>query len=99
MAMWWLRCEVLPGPFSTERIVILRARGGESTQERDFRIIVDSGLVRADEQLREDRAVAGRVRVVRGRTSVDTADVLLPAASEVGSVVAVPAARLEEAEA
>jgi len=42
---WRLRCKVLPGPFDTERVVVLR----EITHVKTLQMIVDSGLVRSDQ--------------------------------------------------
>ena len=88
---WWLRCEVLPGPFDTERVVVLH----EMTHGKTLQIIVDSGLVQSDEPPRKDRPVAGRLRVLRSAEAPGRADVLLPVPSqEFGSIIAVPEAEL-----
>jgi hypothetical protein len=88
---WWLRCEVLPGPFDTERVVVLH----EMTHGSTLQIIVDSGLVQSDEPPRQDRPVAGRVRVLRSGEVSGRANVLLPVPSqEFGSIIAVPPAEL-----
>ncbi len=42
---WWLRCKVLPGPFETERVVLLH----EMTRGSTVQLIVDSDLVQSDE--------------------------------------------------
>src|SRR5207253_4160152 len=62
---WRLRCEVLPGPFHTERVVVLR----EITHVKTLQMIVDSGLVRSadvESALAKARDVAGPLRDGRG---------------------------------
>ena len=88
---WWLRCEVLPGPFETERVVVLH----EVTCGSTLQIIVDCDLVQSDEPVRRDKPVSGRVRVLRSGEASGRANVLLPVPSlEFGSIIAVPPAEL-----
>ena len=88
---WWLRCEVLPGPFDTERVVVLH----EMTRGKTLQIIVDRELVQSDEPPSQGRPVAGRVRVLRSGDVSGQTNVLLPVPSaEFGSIIAVPAAEL-----
>jgi len=88
---WWLRCEVLPGPFETERVVVLH----EMTHGSTLQLIVDSDLVQSDGPVTHDKPVSGRVRVLRSGETPGRANVLLPVPSlEFGSIIAVPPAEL-----
>ena len=87
----WLRCEILPGPFTTELVVIVH----EVTHGKTLAIIVDRELVQADETPRAGHRVSGKVRVLRGETWEDRSNVLLPRPNEeFGSVIEVASSGL-----
>lgn len=87
METGWLRCKVLPGMFSNERLVVIEApMRGEIAW-----ILVDSALVDAVEVPHHGQAVAGRLRVQIHQHG-DSATVMLPVASqEAGRFISVPA--------
>ncbi len=82
----WLRCKVLPGMFSNERLVVIEAPlRGEIAW-----ILVDSALVEAIEPLHPGQAVVGKLRVQIHQHG-DSATVMLPVASqEAGRFISVP---------
>jgi hypothetical protein len=86
MEVGWLRCKVLPGMFSNERLVVIEspARGEIAW------ILVDSALVDVTEAPHQGQAVAGKLRV-RAHRSGDNTTVMLPVASqEIGRFISVP---------
>ncbi len=87
----WLKCEVLPGTFTNEVIVIV----DEVTHGKTLAIVVNKALVRFDEALKAGHPVPGLVRVVTATTSAERADVILPTSStEFGSTIGVATDRL-----
>lgn len=88
MEAGWLRCKVLPGMFSNERLVVIEAPlRGEIAW-----ILVDSELVDVAEAPHHGQAVAGKLRVQIDQHG-DNATVMLPVASqEAGRFISVPSA-------
>lgn len=86
----WIRCKVLPGMFSSERVVVIEDPGrGEIAS-----IFVDKSLVEVDVEPRNETAVPGLLRVEVGPVA-DRMNVFLPVASpEQGRVVSLPAGLL-----
>lgn len=87
MEVRWIRCKVLPGMFSSERLVVLEEPGGGEVVS----IFVDQSLVEVDDEPSGDVAVVGRLRVELSHAN-QRMNVFLPAASaEHGRVVSVSA--------
>lgn len=86
----WIRCKVLPGMFSSERVVVIEEPGkGEVAS-----IFVDKSLVEVDAEPRDEAPVPGLLRVEVGHVA-GRMNVFLPAASpEHGRVVSLPAGLL-----
>ncbi len=83
----WLRCKVLPGMFSNERIVVIEEPSGDEISS----IFVDETLVRAEGEPRRGRPVSGRVKV-DATPKGDRANVFLPVSCPVhGRYISVPA--------
>lgn len=83
----WIRCKVLPGMFSSERLVVIEEPG----QGELLSIFVDGSLVEVDSELRSDEPVWGRLRVDFSRVA-ERLNVFLPVTSpEHGRVVSLAA--------
>jgi hypothetical protein len=87
----WLKCEVSPGLFETEWLVLVR----EVSHDKLVELTVDRLLVRTEGQPTRGKPVPGRLSVLVHRTEQNRADVSLPVPSvEFGLVIAVPADHL-----
>lgn len=82
----WLRCKVLPGMFSNERLVMIEGPGGDELVS----FLVDEHIVQVSEAPTPERAVDGLLRVQASAGGARVKVMLPVSTAELGRVVSVP---------